>query len=115
MSKQGGFPITLFFIKQLLVKLCWFPRALMVSARAEKAPFFFFFPISSYERHGLVQETRAETRPLALTFSNNSWSFLPVLITAFVKEQGRASCHPVCAGAGEGSLSCTALFNFDKK
>lgn len=44
-------------------------------------------------------------RPLALTFSNNSWSFLSMLITAFLKDQGRVSCHPVCTGAGQGSLT----------
>lgn len=44
-------------------------------------------------------------RPLALTFPNNSWSFLSMLITAFLKDQGRSSCHPVHTGAGQGSLT----------
>ena len=71
-------------------------------SQSRKVTFFF---ISLYERHGLLRETLVSMRPLALTFSNNSWSFLSMLITAFLKDQGRASCHPVCTGAGQGSLT----------
>jgi len=28
-----------------------------------------------------------------------------MLITAFLKDQGRASCHPVCTGAVQGPLA----------
>lgn len=38
-----------------------------------------------------------------------------MLITALLKEQGRASCHPVCAEAGQGTPMQHSAISTQKK